>query len=375
VSEVVRFLRTCDYRLVKELGSGACGKTVLLYDEQIEQHLVCKKYCPQDERHRESLYLNFVREIKLLYLLQHSNVVRVFSYYLYPEKYSGYILMEFVDGKDIEDFATEFPDKLNDIFIQAIDGFSYLEKSGILHRDIRPGNLLVGQGDQLKIIDLGFGKRVNTSVDFEKSITLNWWCKTPDEFLLGRYDFTTEIYFVGKLFERLIQTNNIGEFKHIELLQRMCEPDSEQRIKSFSEIERAVRSERFNEVDFTEEETGVYRRFAWALASLTSKIASGAKYISDIATIQSQLSVIYRSSMLEESITDSWRIIGCFVEGGFYYKSRASIETESLRDFLKLMKSSSSEQAKIIVANLHTRLDAVERYGKELEISDEDIPF
>ena len=74
----------------------------------------------------------------------------------------------------------------------------------MLHRDIRAGNLLVDNDGQLKIIDLGFGKQVNTSLDFDKSITLNWWCATPDEFRFKRYDFGTEVYFVGKLFEQLI---------------------------------------------------------------------------------------------------------------------------------------------------------------------------
>ena len=179
MDEIVRFLRSHDYKLIKELGQGACGKTVLLVDDQIGLNFVCKKYSPYEESEREALFKNFVREIKLLHLLQHKNLVRVFNYYLYPDKFSGYILMEYVDGKDIEDFTAEFPDKLNDLFNQAIDGFSYLERSGVLHRDIRAGNLLVDNDGQLKIIDLGFGKQANTSLDFDKSITLNWWCATP----------------------------------------------------------------------------------------------------------------------------------------------------------------------------------------------------
>jgi serine/threonine protein kinase len=217
MAEIVHFLRSRDYILIKELGQGACGKTVLLDDDQIGQHFVCKKYSPYDENEREALFINFVREIKLLHLLQHNNVVRVFNYYLYPDKVSGYILMEYVDGEDIEDFTAEFPDKLNDLFTQAIDGFSYLERSGVLHRDIRAGNLLVSSEGILKIIDLGFGKRVNTSLDFDKSITLNWWCATPDEFRFKRYDFTTEVYFVGKLFEQLIDANI-----QLRIIKRTC---------------------------------------------------------------------------------------------------------------------------------------------------------
>lgn len=374
MTDIVRFLRSRDYKLIKELGQGACGKTVLLVDDQIGQQFVCKKYSPYDENEREALYKNFVREIKLLHLLQHINLVRVFNYYLYPDKFSGYILMEYVDGKDIEDFTAEFPDKLNDLFAQAIDGFSYLERSGVLHRDIRGGNLMVSSDGLLKIIDLGFGKQVNTSLDFDKSITLNWWCATPDEFRLKRYDFTTEVYFVGKVFEQLIQDNNISQFKYTNALRRMCEPDPDRRIKSFADIDRAIRSEQITETDFTEGEIETYRRFASDLSSITSKIAQSAKYLTDLTKIQSKLGEIYRSSMLEWMIPAPHRIIGCFVEGGYYFKTNQTVSTESVRDFLRLLKSCGAEQARIIIANLGTRLDTIKRYDPD-EIQDEDIPF
>lgn len=374
MAEIVRFLRSRDYKLIKELGQGACGKTVLLMDDQIGQRFVCKKYSPYEESEREALFKNFVREIKLLHLLQHNNLVRVFNYYLYPDKFFGYILMEFVDGKDIEDFTAEFPDKLNDLFNQAIEGFSYLERSGVLHRDIRPGNLLVSNDGQLKIIDLGFGKQVNTSLDFDKSITLNWWCATPDEFRFKRYDFTTEVYFVGKLFEQLIQSNNISQFKYTDALRRMCEPDPDRRIKSFAEIDRAIRSELITETEFSDEEIETYRTFARALMSITSKIAQSAKYLIDLSKIQSKLGEIYRSSMLEYAIPDAHRIIGCFVEGGYYYKANQTMLTETVRDFARLLKSCGPEQARVIIANLDTRLDTVKRYDPD-EIQDEDIPF
>jgi serine/threonine-protein kinase len=274
MDEIVRFLRSHDYKLIKELGQGACGKTVLLVDDQIGLNFVCKKYSPYEESEREALFKNFVREIKLLHLLQHKNLVRVFNYYLYPDKFSGYILMEYVDGKDIEDFTAEFPDKLNDLFNQAIDGFSYLERSGVLHRDIRAGNLLVDNDGQLKIIDLGFGKQVNTSLDFDKSITLNWWCATPDEFRFKRYDFGTEVYFVGKLFEQLIQANSVSQFKYTDALRRMCEPEPDRRIKSFAEIDRAIRSELITETEFSDEEIETYRTFANALMSIRSNRSS-----------------------------------------------------------------------------------------------------
>ena len=89
-------------------------------------------------------------------------MVRVFNYYLYPEHLTGYILMEHVNGVDIDDHLARNPEQTNDLFLQAVNGFAYLERAGILHRDIRPGNLMVREDGVLKIIDLGFGRRMST---------------------------------------------------------------------------------------------------------------------------------------------------------------------------------------------------------------------
>lgn len=78
--------------------------------------------------------------------------------------------------------------------------------------------------------------------------------------------------------------------------------------------------------------------------------------------------------MLEWAIPDSHRIIGCFVDGGYYYKANQMMRTETVRDFIRLLKSCGAEQARVIIANLDTRLDTVKRYDPD-EIQDEDIPF
>ena len=49
--KIVEFLRQRDYKFVKELGQGACGKTVLLHDDMNDEYFVCKKYCPFSETH------------------------------------------------------------------------------------------------------------------------------------------------------------------------------------------------------------------------------------------------------------------------------------------------------------------------------------
>ena len=244
-NEIIEFIRKKDYVFVKELGQGACGKTVLLRDDIIEENFVCKKYSPAFDEDKEILFRNFVEEIKLLHVVYHLNVVRVFSYFIYPAQHAGYILMEFVEGHDIEEYLKEHPENINDVFLQTIEGFKHLETNNILHRDIRPLNLLVRDDGTVKIIDFGFGKKIVYESDFDKSISLNWWCTPPDEFNDQIYDFKTEIYFVGKLFEKIITEYGIEHFKHSDTLNQMCQRNPNNRIKSFFDVNKEIQKNKF----------------------------------------------------------------------------------------------------------------------------------
>ena len=101
--------------------------------------------------------------------------------------------MEYIDGVDIEQYLTVNPNKINDLFIQTINGFKYLEERNILHRDIRPSNILISNDGIVKIIDFGFGKDVQKSVDYEKSITLNWTYSLPNDLVINSI---SSLYFV-----------------------------------------------------------------------------------------------------------------------------------------------------------------------------------
>lgn len=157
--KIIQFIRTKDFKFIEKIGQGGTGRTVLLEDEIINERFVCKKYSPYFEDHKKLFFNNFKDEIKLLHLINHKNVVRVFNYYLYPEENTGYILMEYIKGNKISDFLKENPDKLDDVFRQTINGFQHLEKSNILHRDIRPDNILISKDGIVKIIDFGFSKK------------------------------------------------------------------------------------------------------------------------------------------------------------------------------------------------------------------------
>ncbi len=367
----ITFLRKRDYRFVRELGNGAFGKTYLLHDPEIDENVVCKKYAPASEQWRAQFFKNFINEAKVLYRLYHPNVVRIFTNHIYRDHYAGFLVMEYVEGTDLHSHLEKAPESIARIFEQTISGFRRLEEHQILHRDIRPENILVRVDGVVKIIDFGFGKQVFQPEDFDRSVSLNWWCDTPSEFARKQYDFATEVYFVGMLFQGAIRDHGIDEFPYLEILARMCQRDPAQRVKSFVEVDQAVSSTGLAADAFSPHELSVYRDFSTELANALVKFEASTRFVSDAAKVELQLDQVYRACMLEVTVPDGAHVFGCFMQGRYTYRTGA-LSVANLKAFVGLLRSCNRAKKNIILSNLQTKLNARPRYEESL---DEDVPF
>ena len=147
------------------------------------------------------------------------------------------------------------------------------------------------------------------------------------------------------------------------------------RSESFVDVEKEIQNDRFDEIKFYGAELNNYRAFANAMTGHITKIENGTKYIEDLDKIKTQLESAYRGFMLEEVAPDSAPILKCFINGAYYYR-KEGFEVSVVEEFLSLLKSSDAEKQRIILANLHSRLDAVNRYSKsQFDDFKDDIPF
>lgn len=361
-NEIISFTRQKDYKFKEEISEGGLGLTVLLQDDLIDELFVCKKYSPLYPEHKEHYFNNFIQEIKILFNLHHNNIVRVFNYYLYPEIFTGYILMEYIQGYTIDEYVKINPDRILNIFNQTVEGFRYLQLNNILHRDIRPANILVNKEGIVKIIDFGFGKKIESKVDYDKSVSLNWCYNKPDEFKDGIYDFRTEVYFISKLFEEIAHENKIENDSFYSILNKMG-TSYNKRISSFNEVERLLIPQSAN---FESNEKNTYRTFATTLEDLFYSIYESSTYNTDTDSMISTLEIIYHNSQLEEFVQNPKLIAEVFVNGRFKYNKKKKMSVFTLFEFCKLFKSKAPAQRKIILNNLWIRLDKIERYSEFL---------
>lgn len=370
--EVLKFIRTKEFTFLRNIGQGGTGKTVLVKDEITNMDFVCKKYSPYDLDKKTEYFGRFLDEIKIMYLLSHKNVVRIYTYFLYPEHTTGYILMEYIDGSTIEDYLIwQSNEVLEDVFVQLLEGFEYLERNNVLHRDIRNKNILVTNDGIVKIIDFGFGKKIESTSNESASVLLNWpVSEFPEEISKFQYNHQTEIYFVGKLFNKILEENGIDDFRYQFLIEKMVIPNPEKRIKSFAEILQRVSEDLYEETAFKDEEKAVYLAFANALTSHINSMHNEVKLVVEPTKVVSLLESVVKDCLLEDVLQDNSRLINCFVSSAYNYRTNKDIPVNEIRGFYRLLKKLPLMKQKILLSNISTRLNSL-----PVKYDGDDIPF
>lgn len=372
--EIVDFPTNRKYEFVRALKSGGTGKTILMQDTMLNKFFVCKKYSPMQKQYEKEFYNRFIDEIKIMYAIYDINIVRIFDYYLFPEHSTGYIIMEYVEGKNIDEyFKEEDTDKINSIFVQLINAFAYLEKNNILHRDVRPENVLIDDSGTVKLIDFGFGKNVNEVGNEENSIYLNWpVSQKPEELYSGVYNSQTEIFFVGYLIKNLLAKYEMNSFKYTELLRKMIEISPQKRINSFLTIQDEISNQAMETFDFSREQKNIYRTFAEDLKNSISVIKDSLIVEKDIGIIIEKMKKVLRDNALEMYISNNYVLISCFIKSNYTYYPGKEIPVVEVKNYYNFLVSQSSEKREIILNNLYGRLNKIPVVNS---MYDEELPF
>jgi len=147
------------YRLERELGRGGMGTVYLAFDTQLDRP-VALKFLGTLTDGSESYRERFVREAKAAARVSHPNVISIYD--IGASQGKAYIAMEYVEGPNLHAFIREKgglpPREAADIITQACAALDAIHKAGIVHRDIKPDNILIAKGDLVKLMDFGLAK-------------------------------------------------------------------------------------------------------------------------------------------------------------------------------------------------------------------------
>lgn len=379
--EIVPFLKQKDYIMVNnDLGAGSFGKTVLLQDPFIDELLVAKKYEPEYEEIQEKFYKNFLDEIKILYKLNHRNIVRVYNYYAYEELFTGYILMEYIDGSNIDRYIAEYtgiwdPVSLDDLFIQLIEGFCYIEGHAIIHRDIREGNIIIDNNGTVKVIDFGIGKIFekanNESDSLVSQINRAGSDTLPQEYYEGIYTSQTDMFYLAELFNRMLKGNNnpdMLDFSYQSIINKMMERWPENRYQTFVDVKEAIGNHDYINMEILQEDKDTYRNFVNPILQSISCFYDEQKFNYDPEIFISHLEKALRDNLFEDSIQKNADVISSVVSGRYSYYNHIDIPCFVVKEFLDWFKESMGQSQKLILTNMISKLSTINVVEEETEI-------
>src|SRR5215213_8301952 len=147
------------YRIVRKLGSGGMANVYLAEDQELGRRVAIKIL---NDRHAgdDQFVERFRREAKNAAGLSHPNIVSIYDRGEAEGTY--YIAMEYLDGRSLKELIVgrgPAPVKLAiDYARQVLSAVGFAHKHGIVHRDIKPHNVLVGQEGRLKVTDFGIAR-------------------------------------------------------------------------------------------------------------------------------------------------------------------------------------------------------------------------
>ncbi len=194
------------YQIIEELGKGGMGRVYKAVDTRIKEKIALKLIKPEISSDKKTLE-RFNIELKLARKITHKNVGKMFD--INEEKGTHYITMEYVSGQDLKGLIKQSGQLAVGTSIsiakQICDGLSEAHKTGVVHRDLKPHNIMIDREGSVHIMDFGIARSLK-----EKSLTgAGVMIGTPEymspEQVEGRdVDQRSDIYSLGVILFEMV---------------------------------------------------------------------------------------------------------------------------------------------------------------------------
>jgi serine/threonine protein kinase len=152
------------YEIVRELGKGAMGVVYLAKDPLIGRLVALKTIRTRagDDDETKEFQQRFVREAQAAGILNHPSIVTVHDIGQDDASGTSFIAMEYVEGQNLKEILAQGRplsfDEIGDIIAQVAEALDFAHAKGIVHRDVKPANIILVEGNRAKITDFGIAK-------------------------------------------------------------------------------------------------------------------------------------------------------------------------------------------------------------------------
>lgn len=197
------------YNILKILGKGAFG-IVYLAEDPLLKRLIALKTISYEKgltENEKNYYKERIKnEAQLSAQLVHPNIVTLFDVFEYEG--NTYISMEYVDGVTLDKYLEKNGkvelQKAVDLIIQCLKALAYAHSHGIVHRDVKPSNILIVKDSVVKITDFGLAKMVGTRLSQDGFLIGTPHYMSPEQIDNKPIDGRSDIFSVGVVFSEML---------------------------------------------------------------------------------------------------------------------------------------------------------------------------
>ncbi|HXK08315.1 MAG TPA: TonB family protein [Vicinamibacteria bacterium] len=190
------------YQVTGTLGFGAMGAVYKGYDPLIKRTLAIKTIrldVPRQSPQHRAFIERFYQEARISGTLSHPNIVTLFD--VGEERDLPFLAMEFVDGQTIDAIlqaGTRFkPERVIGIVSQVAAALDYAHSKGVIHRDVKPSNLMVYEGDKVKVTDFGIAKLADSEITHSGALLGTPSYMSPEQAMGEKLDGRSDIFSLG----------------------------------------------------------------------------------------------------------------------------------------------------------------------------------
>jgi len=193
------------YKVVDFIGSGGMGDVYLAEDTELNRKVALKFHMGKANITSE-MKKHFIQEAQNAASLNHSNIVTIYEVGEYQAR--PFIAMEYIEGHSLQKLIngeTLSTQKTIDIIIQICKGLSEAHRGGLIHHDIKPGNIFINNSGQVKILDFGLaqiegGVKLTGSTSHFGTVSY----MSPEQAKGDKIDSRSDIFSTGVILYRLL---------------------------------------------------------------------------------------------------------------------------------------------------------------------------
>jgi serine/threonine-protein kinase len=222
------------YRIRGVLGKGAMGLVYDGFDPKLNRRVAIKTILTSklDGEAARMIKVRFEREVRAVARLNHPHIVQVYDFG--AEADLAYIVMEFIQGKELKDYleANERFDlkRVFRIMTELLGALDFAHEAGIIHRDVKPANVMIDAGGHAKLTDFGVARVTEPGADQAEATRAGTIVGTPSymspEQIQGQaLDRRTDIFSAGIILYQLLTWKKPFQGTQWELAKKIIEDD------------------------------------------------------------------------------------------------------------------------------------------------------